>query len=88
MIKIAFFAGMILMSLFSPSFAKEKITIVTEEWAPFNYEENGKVIGFSTELLREMLSHLKIEAPIKIYPWARAYQLTLKNKNTLLFFKK
>ncbi len=85
MIKIAFFAGIFLMSLFSPGFAKEKITIVTEDWAPFNYQENGEVVGFSTELLQEMLSYLKIKAPIKIYPWARAYHLALNNKNTLLY---
>ncbi len=85
MIKNTFFIGIFLMSLFSPGFAEEKITIVTEEWAPFNYQENGKIVGFSTELLQEMLSHLKIKAPIKIYPWARAYRLALNNKNTLLY---
>ncbi len=85
MTKIALFVGILLMSLFSNTFAQDKITIVTEEWAPFNYQENGKMMGFSTELLKGMLTHLKIKAPIKLYPWARSYHLALNNKNTLLY---
>ncbi len=83
--KIIFYISIVLMPLFSNTFAQDEITIVTEEWAPFNYQENGKVVGFSTELLKEILARLKINAPIKLYPWARSYHLALNNKNTLLY---
>ena len=59
---------------------------VCDEWAPFGYTlDNGKLTGFSIEILRAILKKLKIKDTIKIYPWKRAYVMAQKNKNTLCF---
>ena len=66
----------------------EEITILTEDYPPYNYEENGTVTGFTTEIVEHILNETGIQAVggmIKLYPWARAYQKVLKEKDVLLF---
>ena len=59
---------------------------VCSEWPPFEYTlDDGKLTGFSIEILRSILKKLKIKDAIKIYPWKRAYVMVQKNKNTLCF---
>ncbi|NDV23782.1 ABC transporter substrate-binding protein [Desulfovibrio sp. JC022] len=67
------------------AFGAEKITALTEEWAPYSYEENGKLVGLSVDLVVQILNRAGIEHELSIKPWKRAYNETLKNKNTILF---
>lgn len=46
----------------------------TEDWAPYNYEENGQVRGISTDILRAACSAAKLDCSIALVPWARAYK--------------
>ncbi len=64
---------------------KNEITVVTEEWAPYNYKENGKITGMGTEIVRATLKKANIEAKIEMYPWSRAYQMAEMSKNHLIF---
>lgn len=63
----------------------QEITIVTEDYPPYHYENNGIVVGQGTETLQAVLNVLNIKARIEIYPWARAYKMALNNKNTLIY---
>jgi len=63
----------------------QEITIVTENYPPFHYEENGIVVGQGTETVQAVLDVLSIKARIEIYPWVRAYQMALNNRNTLIY---
>ncbi len=63
----------------------QKINIVTSEFPPFNYVENGKDSGFCTEIVQAILQDLNFQGTIKTYPWARSYQMALKQKNTLIY---
>ncbi|WP_404463961.1 transporter substrate-binding domain-containing protein [Vreelandella aquamarina] len=50
------------------------LTINTEEYPPFNYQDaQGVVAGIATQQLRNALHHAGIEANFRILPWARAY---------------
>ncbi|WP_234260636.1 transporter substrate-binding domain-containing protein [Halomonas sp. MCCC 1A11062] len=50
------------------------IAFNTEEYPPYNYlDEQGKIIGSSTELLRTALNAAELEADFRLLPWARAY---------------
>lgn len=70
----------------SPSlFAENKLLLVTENYPPFNMEKQGKIIGMSTDVIREILKRKKIEYTIELYPWARAYKMGLEEKNTVVF---
>lgn len=63
----------------------EKITVVTEDYAPFNYVEDGVVKGIGTEVVKEILKRAKIDYSLKAYPWARAYKMAQEKENTLIY---
>lgn len=58
----------------------------SESMPPYNYIQNGKVNGFSTELLKQITknSDIYIEQ-IEILPWKRAYEKVKNTKNTILY---
>ncbi|MBF0280813.1 MAG: transporter substrate-binding domain-containing protein [SAR324 cluster bacterium] len=73
---------------FTASVYAVEITVLTEEYAPFNYEENGKVTGFSTEIVEALMEKTKIYpvgGKIEMYPWKRAYRRALEEKNVLIY---
>ncbi len=70
---------------FSADIFAEEITVVTEEWPPYNYEENGQVTGLSTEIVRATLAQAKVKGNFGIYPWGRAYDMALNEKNVLIY---
>jgi len=64
------------------------LTYITEQYPPYNYQENGKLQGISVDLLENMW--VKMEANlnrsvIRLLPWSEGYQTTLKENNTILF---
>ncbi len=63
----------------------QEIKVVTEEWAPYNYMENGEVVGVATDVVKATLAKAGIEAEIKVYPWARAYNMALEQENVLIY---
>lgn len=52
--------------------AEEPLTFVTEPFPPFNYEENEKIIGPSTEIVEAVCAEMEIECTISMMPWRRA----------------
>ena len=66
----------------------DKIKIFTENYPPYNMETNGKLTGISVDILdailKNMHSTIKIK-DIKLKPWATAYRIVSKKKNTMLF---
>lgn len=65
--------------------AATELKVVTESLPPLSYEENGIVTGYSTELLQAVLQTAGVKASIEILPWARAYQTSLTQPNTLIY---
>ncbi len=66
-------------------YAEENITVVTENWKPYNYEENGVLKGTSTEIVRAVLNRVGIKYTISVYPWARAYLMAQREKNMMIY---
>jgi len=63
-----------------------KYTILTENFPPFTYIENGKLTGISTEIVHEILNRLDMKnIPIKVMPWDEAYEIALKKNDTIIF---
>lgn len=70
------------------SFAKaqEEISVVTENWPPYNYlNKDGKLVGNSTAVVHQILSDADINYTILVYPWARSFQIASQQKNTLIY---
>lgn len=80
MIKIILVLILVVSSLFSGS-----IEVVTEEFKPYNYEQNNKIVGLSTEVVQKVLDKSGLKYNIKLYPWARAYKKALRKKNVLIY---
>ncbi len=74
------------VTLFSSlGFSKEKVTILTEDYPPLNYLEDGILKGPAVEIVQKMKQKLNVKKPIKVYPWARAYKMIEKDANIGLF---
>ncbi|WP_157359813.1 substrate-binding periplasmic protein [Caldimonas brevitalea] len=61
------------------------LKVVTEEYPPYNLVENGKVTGFSTEVVEAVLKELGLAVPIQVMPWARAYDVARNADNVLIY---
>jgi polar amino acid transport system substrate-binding protein len=82
----------VLLSLLIPSAtaadrAKDPVYI-TEQFPPFNYQEDGTLQGISVDLLEKMLGHVNTtlnSSEIKLLPWDQGYQMALQDNNTVIF---
>lgn len=64
----------------------QKITVVTEEYPPYNFTDaSKKITGVSTEVVEEVLKRAKIDYQLGVYPWARAYQMAQEDPNVLIY---
>lgn len=66
----------------------DDLTLLTEAYPPFNFEENGELKGISIDLMVKMLekagSSLNRDN-IKLLPWARGYEQVQAQENVALF---
>ena len=63
----------------------EPITLLTEEWPPYNYSEASQLKGVSVDIVTALLSELGREDPIQVLPSARARKMLDNNKRTMMF---
>jgi polar amino acid transport system substrate-binding protein len=64
------------------------LTYLTEQYPPFNFQENGSLQGISIDLLEKVWERMGVDlnrSVIKLMPWTECYQRTLNEKNTVLF---
>jgi polar amino acid transport system substrate-binding protein len=81
-----------LLILIIPSASKgidlPNFRIMTEDWVPYQFEKDGKMIGVAVDLLVLLLERTGSQQgrkDIKMYPWARGYRLLQTQENTILF---
>lgn len=66
----------------------DDLTIITEDYPPFNFEQDGKLKGISTEIVGELLKiggSDKTIDDIKLISWARGYNLAQTEPNHALY---
>lgn len=61
------------------------ITYMTEQYPPYNFEADGKIQGISTDVMRAIMKRLNVDRPIRMLPWANAYNRVQAIANTCLF---
>ncbi len=69
----------------SPPAFGQTIQVVTEEYPPYNYSEKGKVLGFCTEVVQEVLKRANIDHSIQSYPWSKSYNMAQSQPNVLIY---
>ena len=65
-----------------------QLTIMTEDFPPFNYKEGGKAAGSAVELLTQASAAVGkpiTNDKINVMTWARAYKTVQSGPNALLF---
>lgn len=74
-----------LLSTSGPILAADNLMIITEDYPPLNFVENGVLRGPSVDIVKAIQDRLNIKNVIKVYPWARGYHLLKTKTNTALF---
>lgn len=68
------------------SVCAQGITVVTEEYPPYNFlDSNNRISGMATEVVEEVLKRARLDYKMAMYPWARAYQLAQDAPNVLIY---
>ncbi len=77
---------LVLIHIFSsaPAFG-QAIQVVTEEYPPYNYSEKGTVLGFCTEVVKEVLKRANINHSIHSHPWSKSYKMAQSQPNVLIY---
>jgi len=63
----------------------EPFRIVTEDFPPYNFQEGDQAKGLSSEVVKAVMEQINLQASIEFYPWARAYESALTDKNILIY---
>lgn len=57
-------------------FAKERTFMITgEEFPPYEYVVNGKVVGIDIDIVDAIFKRLNTPYEVRLYPWARAWRM-------------
>lgn len=65
--------------------AQRPLRVLTEELPPYNFQEAGKLTGFSTDIVRAVLAEAQLEAQFELLPWARAYEMAQQLPDVLIY---
>lgn len=74
-----------LTQMATPASAMDTIHLVTEEYAPFNYSENGVLKGLTVDLVDAVMKDTGYDYDMDIMPWARAIALAENKENYCVF---
>ncbi len=67
-----------------PSTFDRPLLIIGEEWPPFEYMSDGKVVGIDVELFDIIFKRLGVKHEVKLYPWSRAKLMAENGETDLL----
>ena len=77
-----------ILGRYIPAIGLAHLTYLTEEWAPFNYQEGGHVTGISVDLLEAVFRDIGVNrsrAAVRIVPLAEGFQAARNETGTVLF---
>ncbi len=66
----------------------DKLVYITEQYPPFNFQEDGKLKGISVDLLEKMLNRMGSDlnmSDIELSSWSQSYQAATEDKNAVFF---
>lgn len=85
-IKNLLVCAFVMVLSFSQALAQnESLTIVTEDWPPYNYEEDGVAKGFSVEIVQSIMQELGVDYEILVLPGERGERMLNSGPNVLNF---
>jgi len=75
----------IFLAIYSITVNAQTLTVVTEEWEPYNFTVDGKPSGLAVEMVELLLKEAGIKSEIKFFPWNRAYNMAISDPNVMIF---
>lgn len=77
-------AALLCVLLGTPAKA-EQYQVVTEEWAPYNYEENNQLTGMTTEIVRAIMALTGDDFEMVMLPSMRASHVLRTRPRTIMY---
>ena len=77
-----------ILGRYIPAIGLAQLTYLTEDLAPFNYQEDGTVTGISVEILEAVFRDIGVNrtrADVRVVPWTEGFQAAQNDTNTVLF---
>jgi len=71
--------------LFGFALQAREYQLVTLDYPPYEFEENGKVKGLATEIVREVFRRMGDDVKITVYPWKRSLELVKNGSADAVF---
>jgi len=68
-----------------PVHAEDKVTFLISEFPPYEFTQNGKIVGVDVEIVEQVFKRLGYKVSIEVMPWARAQIAAKEGKVTGLF---
>ena len=62
-----------------------RLQVLSEDWPPVSYMEDGRPTGLAVEVVEEMLRRAGRGEKIEFVPWSRGYKLVTEAPNVILF---
>lgn len=62
-----------------------ELRVLTNEEPPTNYKKGNEIVGISVDVVNKLIKELHLDIKIELMTWARAYEISKKNKNVALF---
>lgn len=75
----------IIILLVNITIAADNIQPLTEKWTPYQIETKNGLKGISIDLVKDIQKRIGNKKDIKLFPWKRSYNITLKKKGYALF---
>jgi len=63
----------------------EQYQVVTEEWAPYNYQENNRLTGISTEIVRAIMALTGDDFEVVLLPSMRSTRALKTRPKTIMY---
>lgn len=69
----------------APTLAHDVLHLTTEQYAPFNFEEDGQIKGLGADQIREVMRRSGVAYDMELLPWSRAIGLAREKPMTCVF---
>jgi len=78
------FVGILSIVMYSNIYA-QTLRLVTLEYPPYEYSENGKLKGMAVEVIKIIFKEMKQDISIEVLPWARAIRYIEEGNRDAIF---
>lgn len=83
--KYARLCAALLALTLAPAALAQPYRVVTEEWAPYNFQRNGEIVGIATDLIRAIMTRTGDRFPLVMLPSMRASRELQQRPHTIMF---